>query len=36
MILRDCLESELPLIREQRIYAYEIHANSIPEGIGER
>ena len=32
MILRDCFESELPLIREQRIYAYEIHANSIPEG----
>jgi GNAT superfamily N-acetyltransferase len=32
MILRDCLESELPLIREQRIYAYEIHAKCLPAG----
>ncbi|MBT2654932.1 GNAT family N-acetyltransferase [Bacillus sp. ISL-18] len=32
MIIRDAVVKELPLIREQRIHAYEIHANSIPEG----
>jgi ribosomal protein S18 acetylase RimI-like enzyme len=32
MIIRDCLENELPLIREKRILAYQIHAKSLPEG----
>jgi len=32
MIIRDAVVKELPLIREQRIQAYEIHAKSIPEG----
>ena len=32
MIIRDAVVKELPLIREQRIHAYEIHAKSIPEG----
>ncbi|MEH7414998.1 GNAT family N-acetyltransferase [Neobacillus drentensis] len=32
MIIRDAVVKELPLIREQRIQAYQIHAKSIPEG----
>lgn len=32
MFIRDAVVKEMPLIREQRIDAYEIHANSIPEG----
>jgi len=32
MIIRDCLENELPLIREKRTLAYQIHAKSLPEG----
>lgn len=31
MIIRDAREEELPLIREQRIKAYEEHSKSIPE-----